>query len=195
MKSFKYLLALSFIFGSIHAHQSIIGKHQIVSSAKAPVYFANYEHRIVKQESNGKTLEIEDGTVWKIYSGDRAIIKDWRVDDALLVSVNSSFHSWYSGYKYVITNSNTNESIRANIHLGPYTDEASVAKRIVSIRSNKINLSDGTSWKIDYLDVGTADNWATNDCLIIGVNTSYIGSQNILINVNLDNYVKAKKRN
>jgi hypothetical protein len=56
-----------------------------------------------------------------------------------------------------------------------------------------VSLEDNSSWKVADDDGFILEEWEANDTIIIGSNDSWFSAYDtILINVNMNNYVRAK---
>ena len=78
------------------------------------VYSSSSLHWLYKAEYD--TLELEDGSIWKVAPRDQYRFSSWLLDDAILIAQNDR---WFSRYKYRIINRHTRVSIEANLSLGP----------------------------------------------------------------------------
>lgn len=164
-----------------------------------PIYHATSHHwlnAIAEAENNQYTLELEDGSVWKISNYDakhKAFY--WRTNDPLSITQNTR---WFSKYNYRIINKNNGTSIEANLFLGPVTT-GEYAKFIVTIDHDKrvIMLNDHTHWEISSSDASIFKDWSTNHYIIIGTNsnTSFWDSSidALLINVTRNKHARAKQ--
>lgn len=163
-----------------------------------PVYYSNSHHRltlVTVLDNNEYTLELEDGSVWKIstYDGTKAL--NWRIDDPLTLTQNNR---WFTRYDYRIINKANGTSVEANLFLGPVI-RGEYSRFIIGIDYSRreILLSDNTHWDISTLDTSILKDWAVDDYVIIGTNsnTSWWDSSSdaILINVNMNNCVRAKQ--
>ena len=140
----------------------------------------------------GDVIELEDGSLWVVASGDTHKTLDWLTSDLLVITPN---HSWFSSYMFCITNQNTGASVKVNLNLGPIYNGL-FTHWIVSINyfTQEICLEDGSVWKLSGFDSGIFNKWLLNDTVIIGVNDGFLSSSkpNILINVNTLTYSRAK---
>jgi hypothetical protein len=137
-------------------------------------------------------IELEDGSFWLVSPGDASKSLSWYGSDLLVITVNQS---WFSSYKYKITNQSTGQSVSANLNLGPkyngiYTRWISAIDYYYSV----VYLNDGSVWDMSAFDSGIVNKWMPNDTVIIGVNDSFFSSSNpnILINVNMSNYAAGR---
>lgn len=156
-------------------------------------YYTSHQgafHRPLAISSSGDSITLEDGSVWQIRIKDRGKTLDWLSGDSLIILPN---HSWFSSYHYVLLNQNTGADIKVNMMLGPIYNGVYTHWIIAIDYYNKeVCLEDGTVWTVSGSDFSTLKKWLVNDTVIIGVNDSWFSSKpNILINVNMLNYVAA----
>ncbi|MCX6989461.1 MAG: hypothetical protein NTX49_00090, partial [Chlamydiae bacterium] len=60
--------------------------------------------------------------------------------------------------------------------------------------SGHVYLENGSTWTISTNDLFIFNDWAINDTIILGSNDSWFSSyDSLLINVNMNNYVRARK--
>lgn len=155
-------------------------------------YLPDYTHWLSNIGPNGHLIDMEDGTRWEIASGDIYRLNSWRLNDPIVVTPN---YSWFSSGDFYITNQNTNTSVRADlvvspIAFGPYSHW------IIGIDHNagRVYLENGTSWTMSSGDYFVYRTWEVNDHIIIGYNDSFLSAYDrILINFNMDSYVRAKQ--
>lgn len=163
-----------------------------------PVYYSSAHHwltAVTVLDNSEYTLELEDGSVWKISSYDGVKALNWRANDPLTITQNNR---WFSRHDYRIVNKSNGTSVEATLFLGPI-ELGEFSRFIIGIdyAKGEILLSDSTQWEISYLDSSIFKDWALNDYIIIGTNsnTSFwdSGSDALLINVNVNNASRAKQ--
>ncbi len=155
-------------------------------------YVPDYTHWLSAVGLSGHTLDMEDGTRWEVMSSDSYRLNSWRLNDPIVVTPN---YSWFASGDFYITNQNTNTYVRADlvvspIAFGPYSHW------IIGIDHSKghVYLENGTTWKMSSGDYFVYRNWDVNDHIIMGYNDSLISTYDrILINFNMDSYVRAKQ--
>jgi len=163
-------------------------------------YYSPYACHIVNTvAAYGDSLELEDGSWWKVASGDTQIAASWGAFDPytrmgkpeVLIYPNTS---WFSSYTYKIVNKN-GTSIKANLSVGPIAfGEFTHWITGIDYYSGAVYLENGSRWNISGTDGFVFNNWQVNDTIIVGVNDSWFSSYDfILINVNMNNYLKAKQ--
>lgn len=182
----------------VGARESVVEKKKESSSNflinyYPPVYYGPAEHCIVGVSAFGDTLEIEDGSQWKIAPYDKAKTSNWGMQDPILITQN---HTWFSPYNYRIVNPATQSSIEANLFLGPIQNGA-YTRYVMSIYpiQDSIILNDQTRWKICSFDLAEFQEWRPQDAIIIGYNSGWNASycQGLLINVTLNQCVRAEQ--
>lgn len=168
---------------------------EMVSKAKQELYSTTHQgcfHSPIAISFLGDTLELEDGSIWGVYSGDRYKTLDWFSGDTLIIIANND---WFSSYDYKIVNLNTGAKIKVNLSLGPIYN-GFYTHWIIAIDyfRNEIVLEDGSFWKMSSLDDSVFQKWLPNDTIIIGINDGWFSSSNpnMLINVNTNNHAIGK---
>lgn len=164
-----------------------------------PIYHATAHHwlnAIAEAENNQHTLELEDGSVWKISSYDaKHKALHWRTNDPLTITQNNR---WFSKHTYRIVNKNNGTSVEANLFLGPVTT-GEYAKFITTIdlEERVIILNDHTHWKLSPSDASIMKDWNPNHYIILGTNSnvSFWDSESdaLLINVTRNKFARAKQ--
>jgi len=157
-----------------------------------PVYFESGIHRLAAISAVGDSLEIEDGSVWKISSYDAHKIGNWSSDDVILITQN---HRWFSKYNYKIVNRTINSSVEANLYLGPLK-EGMFTRYVVALDAyrGELILNDNTRWRVSAYDSISFQDWILHDAIIVGYNSGWDSeSQGLLINVNLNTSVRAEQ--
>jgi hypothetical protein len=163
-----------------------------------PIYYSNSHHwlnAVTVLDNNEYTIELEDGSVWKINSYDGTKALNWRANDPLTITQNNR---WFSNHNYRIINKSNGTSVESNLFLGPI-EQGQYSRFIIGVNQEKreLMLSDNTHWEISYLDASIFKDWTVNDYIIIGTNSNTsvwdVGSDSLLINVNLNNSTRAKQ--
>lgn len=150
-------------------------------------------HILTDITSQGDLLQIEDGSYWNIPRSDFSTIYNWRAGDHLHITPNPFFFSYYT---YAIQNISTGTFVLANLSIGPIANGI-YTHWITGLNpsSGQVVLENGTLWKIygSQWDMNQFVKWAIGDTLIIGSNDrDYYSHESILINVNLNHYVRAR---
>ena len=163
-----------------------------------PVYYSNSHHWLVAVtvlDNDKYTLEFEDGSVWKINHYDGKKTLNWRANDPLTITQNNR---WFASHAYRIINKSNGASVEADLFLGPI-ELGQYSRFIVGVDQSRreVFLSDNTHWEVSYLDSSIFKDWAVNDYIIIGTNSNTSiwdsGSDAMLINVNMNNSLRAKQ--
>ncbi len=136
----------------------------------------------------GDTVELEDGSIWSVASGDRHLTFDWMPGDFIIILPN---HTWFSSYYYRLVNVNTGANVKVNLSLGPIYNGIYTHWIIaIDYLAREICLEDGSVWKMSSWDSSIVNKWLPNDTVIIGINDGWFagGNANMLINVNMNNH-------
>lgn len=146
-------------------------------------------------DSGEYTLELEDGSAWKVGHTDGSEALYWKTRDPLTITQNNR---WFSKYNYRIINKTNGVSVEANLFLGPILlGEYSRYITSINYERGEIMLSDYTHWEVPYSDYSLFKKWAINDYVILGTNSgNYFwesAADALLINVKMNNCVRAKQ--
>lgn len=165
----------------------------------APIRFAasyqtyKFYHTINAIINYGDSVELIDGSNWKVSPADVYVAHSWGSGEAIVVTPN---HSWFSHYGYRLTNQtgiHRGESVQVNLFLGPLSFGPHTHWIVALDKfSGHVFLEDGSSWKIAFEDRHLFDEYAINDFVIIGHNDAWFTAHDhILINVNMNNHIRA----
>lgn len=147
-------------------------------------------HMLKSVAIDSSSVEFEDGSHWSISPYDSYVLAGWYLGDQLTVVPDTS---WFSSYSYYITNKATGTYVRADLTVGPlsFGPNSNWITGIDGLRH--IYLQNGSIWCVDPRDIYLVSGWAINDHLIIGQegDSWFHKGGFILINVNMDEYVRA----
>ncbi|MDF2550045.1 MAG: hypothetical protein K0S07_1112 [Chlamydiales bacterium] len=131
---------------------------------------------------NGETVELEDGSLWKVRWSDQYSPLTWFSTDRLTVHKAA----WHSSYDYEIYNQTNGSKIEVNLKASPILYGAkSYWVTSIDIYTHQVILNDGSIWYIYPDDFSTLLSWRNADHVIIGINDGvYSGGSypNLLIN-------------
>jgi hypothetical protein len=171
------------------APQHIISPQLMLTSYVFPVN----SHWLASIADNNHTIELEDGSHWEVSLSDSYILRNWRREDSLVITPNYNF---LSSYDYYITNKNNyNSFVKANLYVGPLAF-GPFSHWIVEIDyfGGHIYLENQMVWCVNPQDSYLLKEWAVNDHVIFGLYESWFSPfDHILINVNMDNHVRARQ--
>jgi hypothetical protein len=159
-------------------------------------YYPASIHWLSAVAAFGDSVELEDGSTWKVSSYDQYKANTWRTQDPLVVTQN---HRWFSKYNYRIINTTSGAMIEANLHFGPFKNGKDTPYvSFIDFDEYEVHAINGkgevTHWDICSKDRQNFDGWDLNDALIIGHNSGWDSRYEcILINVNMNNFVRAKQ--
>lgn len=135
-------------------------------------------------------VQLEDGSYWEICEADIHISRYWGIEDDIVITPNTS---WLCPYDYYIKNKRTNTHARASLSVGPMVGSPH-SHWIIGIDyfGGHVDLQNGTRWCVSQEDNYILREWSANDYIIFGHNDSWFSQYtHILINVNMDNSVRA----
>lgn len=157
-----------------------------------PIYYSSSHHWLAAVCEDGSSLELGDGSLWKVSPYDAYKVIHWCKDDHLMITQNTS---WFSRYNYRIINRHTRSSIEVNFDDGPLIDSPQF-RYVVSIDplNGTIALNDNTYWEICPADWNLFKHWKSDHAVIVGFNSGWYSSyEGLLINVNHDHFIRAKQ--
>lgn len=154
------------------------------------VTYGNNVHTLSSISVLADSIEIEDGSVWKVSSYDGYKAKQWLTSDPLMITQNAR---WFSSYNYRIVNQKSGDSIEANLFLGPIKNGPhTLYIQEIDLARGTIKLTDYTHWEISSRDVSAFKGWALRDPVIIGYNSGWDSScEALLINVATNDNIRA----
>ena len=157
-----------------------------------PVYYPSGIHGLAAKAIGGSTIELEDGSVWKINAYDQHKVANFQFQDAIVITQN---HRWFSRYNYKLINQATGSSLEANLQLGPLKGGVYTRYIIgVDTAHGELILDDHSSWRISFYDANVFQDWMLHDAVIIGTNSGWdSGCQGLLINVNMNQSIRAEQ--
>jgi hypothetical protein len=164
---------------------------------------ANYPlscHWLTWKSVDLRHIKIEDGSAWAIAPNDFYIVNGWRFDDPLFITPISN---WFISEQYYIMNRSNNTYVKANLVDGPITfGPYSHWIQSVDPIEGHVILENQSIWCIDPQDIyilsdrRNSNEWAPNDHIIIVLHDSRFSDyDHVLINVNMDNRVRARPYN
>lgn len=76
-----------------------------------PIYNGIYTHWIVKLDYINNEVCLEDGSVWSISGFDSKVLKDWYVNDTVIIGINDA---WFSSKANILINVNKLNYVSGN---------------------------------------------------------------------------------
>ncbi|MGM0440329.1 MAG: hypothetical protein ACQEP8_04355 [Chlamydiota bacterium] len=161
------------------------------SSVMAKGWWDNYngdDHWVVGVSLSGDTVELNDGSIWHIYSGHSKKTLSWLTSDKIVIEANSNRLSYF---QYKLTNESLGHSVKARMVKGPFYS-GPFTLWIEAISDKHVWLSDGSVWNLSIFDDDVYYGWIANDTIIVGINNDWLSGFNpyILINVNTNDYAR-----
>ncbi|MEX0961843.1 MAG: hypothetical protein WDZ28_03185 [Simkaniaceae bacterium] len=159
-------------------------------------YFIPSYCRVIHAISiDGRSIELDDSTVWKVTTDNPQEIKQyWNTGDIIKIS-KCNFPSW-SGSRFFLINDSKNIYCYAELHLPPHTDHPNTNRIIdVNTYTNSVTLQNNqgfrTAWKVDPADHFQLRCWKVGHHVIVGVNAGNCSNwfskyENILYNIETD---------
>jgi len=169
--------------------------------SQGTLYFNQYtplsQHFLqqIKRLESAYAIEMEDGSHWTIPETEVAKTLEWRPGSRLSITPHRGGWFYNSPYSYYIINEDAGSYVSSNLHIGPIA-QGPKTHWIMAIDYAKGNifLENGTSWSVAEEDLYLFDEWVNNQTIIIGNNDRWFASHSsILINVDINNFVRAKR--
>lgn len=161
-----------------------------------PVYY----HTIKTVGHSGKTIEIEDGSIWEVEGGYNTEMIYWKRGDTLLISPNHSF----DGSRFYITNTQRNIYVSADITMAPKRNQKETFivhavdyyKREIQTRNSQGLVY---RWKVHNRDVRFLNEWRPGQAVIFGANDWWLSSwfsscKSIMLNIEMNEYIRVDIR-
>jgi hypothetical protein len=170
------------------APQHIVSPQLMLASYAFPIN----SHWLTSIADNSRTIELEDGSHWEVAPSDYWTLNNWGLNDALVITPNYNF---FSSYDYYITNKRTNSFVSANMYVGPLAF-GPFSHWIVDVDyfGGHVYLENQMVWCVNPQDSYLLKDWAVNDHIIFGLYNSWFSPfDHILINVNMDNHIRARQ--
>lgn len=151
--------------------------------------------KVTVLDNDEYTLELEDGSIWKVSNYDGKKAAHWQINDPLTITQNSR---WFSQHEYRMINRNNGTSIESTLYTAPIRLGA-YSRYILEINyaEGQITLSDNMRWEASSADVDLFKKWEVDDYVILGTNsdTNLWDSESdfLLINVATNTSVRFKQ--
>ncbi|MES2200535.1 MAG: hypothetical protein V4489_10280 [Chlamydiota bacterium] len=194
MKKITALLCTLFTL-SIFAQDVKIPASSAMTDENAP-------HYLSKVSKEGTLIAMEDESQWVLPAFDtdekdndeKNVALTWFAGDPLMITPNITFLAYFSSYTYTIHNLRTGTYTGAKLYYGPRIDGA-FTKQVteINLADGTTSLSDGSSWIVSTASEPKFSKWQIGDYIIIG--NSNKKNKNILININLNQYIESANYN
>jgi hypothetical protein len=139
----------------------------------------------------GDFVTLNDGSYYQVKKSDTYKVLNWNMYDVIIVLPPY----WFSSHDYVMVNTNTGAKVEVKL-LEPKNDDPFCGYFAIGVDydSNRVTLHDGSIWSLSMFDRKKLERWYENDLVTIGINNDWLSTwnPNILINVNTNEYVRAK---
>jgi hypothetical protein len=176
------------------------------ASYKSPVtYITTHEgvmHTVYSLSQFGDFVTLNDGLTWFVRPADRYKTGNFLVVTEYDYFLNTNFYYFtdnililpgdlFSTYDYVLVNATTGERLEVDL-VQPIPGQIVSTYTVMAVVGNTVYLQDGSIWTVPASDQGMLYRWYPGDSLSIGINDGFFSgwTRNIIINVNLNEYVK-----
>ncbi len=138
---------------------------------------------------SGKTLTMNDETIWEIAPRFAYIAENWPKNSKIVIRPNRGWGTWFSNYDYRLFNLTTGNEVEADLSQGPFVKHAIFITEI-NRYNGYIRLSDGSIWAIDGQEsFAKLQKWKEKQAVLFGENNNWFGFPYILININENEYL------
>ncbi len=139
----------------------------------------------------GNVVALGDGSQWKISPDFVGEVQDWKMQDPIFVSPN---YTPFSAHTFWLQNKRTGSSAMANLFLGPEEfGQNSHWIAHIDRPNHVVFIENRVGFDVDARDRDLLADWSVRDTVIVGVSNSWYGSSDhILINVNLNQFVRGR---
>lgn len=139
----------------------------------------------------GDPVQLEDGSIWSLYTGDSYKTLNWLTTDNILILPNRN-PVWNSIYPYCLLNQQTGVSVQGTYSAAPWVNSG-YSRWIYSIDyyNCQLCLNDGSVWNVPFCDSWILNTFLPGDYVTMGFNdtpNNGLGA-NILINFSIMQYV------
>lgn len=165
---------------------SVVNKMSQASGLSYISYPGAY-HNLIRFLSN--EVRLEDGSWWKIYTGDYSETANWLTEsslsfldvalgltpDTVVITANGDW-PLYSTYRYHLTNQQTGKYVRANLNDFYSVTETRYIYSSIWLYDAfgnlyvQLTLNDGSIWNTLPVDT-QCFSWSNGDIIVVGVNT------------------------
>jgi hypothetical protein len=194
----KLVYALFFSLAQLLASQTSDGEvsFNYIYDMYPTVYLPESCHQVTKISYLGDSLELEDGSVWKVSFYDTSKVLSLFQNDVVMITQNND---WFSSYRYRIIHQRTGMTLYVNLSAAPYENgpytrhvvELDLFHDLVLLRDSAGNV---TRYQIALGDTEKFKKWLNNDVVILGHNSGWASDYDcLLINVCLDQHVRARQ--
>lgn len=185
---YKLLLFFPCLFLS-NAYATYIEKAGFFSPS-IPMEAPLADHWIVEYGPPHEIITLEDGSTWIVKPADQEKLCRWDYSDPVTIVQN---RCPISNYQYLILNQMLQEMVAVCFSLESiYEKEPPHWINVIDKTYSYLILEDNSRWNINSYDRQILSNWRVDDIIIIGTNSSWSSEEYILINVTLDEYVRAE---
>jgi len=164
-----------------------------------PVLKTFFFHKVKTDSVDGNIIEIENGAIFQIKDSEKVTASQWKAGTKLLLCPNNRWFSWFSSYKYLLKNLETDTSVACNLIAAPYKNSHLVRRIVQVFPGGYLQLSDNSYWKVEntryaYKHVNT---WQEGDMVFFGNDSSSYENNPywaIMINVATNSFLKVQRK-
>jgi hypothetical protein len=126
-------------------------------------------HHLADVSSHDNTFTLDNRSKW--IASNIEMIKNWKIDDELLITQNQAF---FSAYRFALVNPRLQKAVPISLHREPLPIDNQKMFFILNIdpANDVIALSNGLEYSVYPHDHGTLRKFTENDRVILGFNSS-----------------------
>ncbi len=183
-----FITALLLLISTPHLPANPTPPHNILN----PLYF----YRIEKIFLLGKSVQLENKSIWKVLESDLWKMGKWSEGDSIVITASHDWwhSSWYSNYGYCMNNETKGSYVHVDLEKAPppFGKETDWISALEKHSGYLFLVKKGPCWKIDPNDKEIFEGWRVNDSIILGSNDHWFSSYGyILINLRTKGHVHA----
>lgn len=126
-------------------------------------------HHLADASSSDNTFTLDNRSKW--IASNIEMIRNWKMDDELLITQNQAF---FSAYRFALVNPRLQKAVPISLYREPLPINNNKMFFILNIdpANDVVNLSNGIEYTVYPHDHGTLRKFSENDRIILGFNSS-----------------------
>lgn len=122
-------------------------------------------------DNSDYAFEFYDGSVWRTDRSEGEKALNWRVNDTIRLTQNTSPSWFFTDYQYQLINKSDGMPVKVDLMIGPSLDNE-LSRFVVCFNyyADELLLSNGSWWRI--CDADDISDWRIYDYIIVGINSN-----------------------
>ena len=160
--------------------------------------FPTYYHTVKIVDEDGKSVEIEDGSIWEVSRKSHAQVAEWKNGDRVVVSPRQGM----GAPEFYLTNVEKRDYHPVALAMPPKSNsQHTCTVRFINYSKGKIELENNADqtffWQVDPKDQQALTDWIPGQTVVIGANDNWYNSMitsytSILVNCDQGKYIRVK---